>query len=101
MPLRYQLYEDFIRNSEALNVESAASLLAHRLLLVHGTHDETVPIDDTEMLAKRTAGSVFVPIHGANHTFGGSHPVRSNVLPAHMALVVQKTIDFFRSVSVF
>ncbi len=98
MPVGYQLYEDFIQNSSKLDIAAAAASLKNRLLFVHGTLDETIPFSDIESLARNSAGSVFVAIPGANHTFGGSHPVESNVLPAHFALVVQETIDFFRTV---
>lgn len=41
-------------------------------LFVHGTKDEVVPIEDSEMILTRTGGSAdFVDFAGADHVFSG------------------------------
>jgi len=43
-------------------------------LLVHGTEDDVVPIQDSKDILIRAGSDVkFVPLHGANHVFAGDH----------------------------
>ena len=52
-------------------------------LLVHGTEDDVVPIQDSrDILAKATGPKEFIELPGANHVFAGEHtsPMVSKVV---------------------
>ena len=43
-------------------------------LLVHGTEDDVVPIQDSkDILIRAGTDTRFIPIKGANHVFAGEH----------------------------
>ena len=72
--------EDLERQRAALDVRAACSALATPTLFVHGTADEAVPLEESEVLtsafAEGLAERCIVP--GANHTFGAVHPFRGS-----------------------
>jgi fermentation-respiration switch protein FrsA (DUF1100 family) len=47
------------------------------VLLVHGTHDETVPVLESQRLLGAFSGSRarLLAVDGASHTFGVRHPM--------------------------
>ena len=54
------------------SVEDLAEEVLVPWLFVHGTCDTVVPIEESEMILKRTAGSAeFADITGADHVFSG------------------------------
>lgn len=96
MPLYYQLYDNFIRNKERLDILKAASQLTIPVLFVHGASDEAVPVRHVEQLKERIRDAEVVIIEGGGHTFGMKHPCPGKQLPTHAAALVEKTIAFFR-----
>lgn len=92
MPLDVTLLEDLERNPRRLDVEAAARRLgtppeALPWLIVHGSDDQSVPVEEGRRLAeaaRRGADAQDAPGHGApvhleviegaGHTFGASHP---------------------------
>ena len=54
--------------------EAAAARVAVPWLLVHGTADEAVPVEEAERLAALQPRLKFERIEGAGHTFGARHP---------------------------
>jgi cobalamin biosynthesis Co2+ chelatase CbiK len=60
MPLKYQLYEDYKRNSERLSIERAIRSLKIPLLVCHGTNDEAVPIARAELLRSWQPAAEFL-----------------------------------------
>jgi pimeloyl-ACP methyl ester carboxylesterase len=99
MPMDYQLVEDYERHAERYDVPNAISHLAIPMLAIHGTDDQTVPVQVTEQLARWNASVRLELIEGADHTFGGTHPWQPNHLPTHMKHAADATIRFFKSVS--
>lgn len=87
MPLDVTLLDDLERNARRLDVEAAARRLAappepRPWLIVHGSDDASVPVEEGRRLAdaaRRGAEGQDAPVHlevieGAGHTFGASHP---------------------------
>ncbi len=76
LPLYPDVLDDIECNRAALGISAAASRLRVPWLIVHGTTDESVPLEEAERLvAAAPAGSTrFLPIQNAGHTFGAAHP---------------------------
>ena len=76
LPLYLDVLEDIERNGPALDIERAAGRVSVPWLIVHGEEDEAVDIGEGERLAAaaRGANTRFVPVAGAGHTFGATHP---------------------------
>ncbi len=95
MPLGYQLYENFERNKDRLNIEQAISSLHIPVLLCHGTADLAVPVAKAYLL-QQWLPSAKIFIVDSDHVFGRKHPWTSNALPEAADEVLNATIDFFR-----
>jgi uncharacterized protein len=90
----FTFYEDFLENSESLNIESAIRSLTSPLLVIHGDSDEAVDISDGEKLAGWANDGKLIVIPGAAHTFGASHPWESAELPPYTIDMVQAIKQF-------
>ncbi len=65
----------FVDDSARHDVVAAARALAGRpLLLIHGSDDEAVPVEDAHRLAAAHGAAELLVIDHARHTFGGVHP---------------------------
>ncbi|MFC5269729.1 alpha/beta hydrolase family protein [Adhaeribacter terreus] len=96
MPLKYQLYEDYVANGDRYNVSLAASKLQQPLLIVHGSEDEVLPLACAEQLHREQPNSELFVVENADHSFGACHPYDKPEMPADLQKVVAKTIAFFR-----
>lgn len=94
MPHYYQFYANFIKNRERLNIKRALETLTVPVLLLHGDHDDTVPLWEAENMKKWNPNAVLEVIPGGDHVFGGKHPWDTNTLPTDMELVCDKSIGF-------
>ena len=67
------LSQTFLDDMNAIgSVDELAEEIEAPWLFVHGTKDDVVPIEETEMMLTRTGGSAdFIDIHGADHVFSG------------------------------
>jgi pimeloyl-ACP methyl ester carboxylesterase len=74
MPLYFQLYEDYMQNQARFNLEERLKELNKPVLIIHGTQDESVPFANAERLQSWLPNATLIPIEGANHTFGATHP---------------------------
>ncbi|MBK9794587.1 MAG: alpha/beta hydrolase [Sphingobacteriales bacterium] len=95
MPLYYQVYEDFIKNKDRLDIPKAAASIDIPWLIVHGTNDTSVPYDFAEKIHDWCKNSELCTIENADHTFGGKHPWNEDELPADSKILTEKTIAFF------
>jgi pimeloyl-ACP methyl ester carboxylesterase len=95
MPLYFQLYENTFTNSKRLNIINAAKELNIPFLIIHGTTDEAVSLEDAKLLHSNCKTSELLLIENAGHTFGAKHPFESILLPAPAEIVLNKTIVFF------
>jgi dienelactone hydrolase len=99
MPLFIQLYEDYYRNRKKFDIHAAVQSMKRPVLLVHGTDDETVPVEHARELTTLNADVDLIEIPYGGHTFGATHPMEAPGLPEQMVLVIEKTIDFYRGLS--
>ncbi len=96
MPLKYQIYENYIENTERLNIPKASANIDIPWLIVHGTNDTSVPFSCAEQLNEWNKLSELFKVENGDHTFGGKHPWNEEILPDDAKIVVKKTIDFFK-----
>jgi len=82
-----------------LDVERAAERVRASWLIIHGTKDDVVPVDDAHRLARANSlgdhgmRAELRIVEGANHVFGATHPL--TVAPAQLASLIDETADFF------
>ncbi|MBJ2173924.1 alpha/beta hydrolase [Aureibaculum sp. A20] len=94
LPHYYKFYENFIENKQRLHIKSAAQNLKIPTLIIHGTDDETVPLNEAKDLNTWNKNSELFIIENANHSFGGKHPWEKKSLPPDLLEIVQKSILF-------
>ena len=72
------LLDDLDRNAERLNIFSAVEFLHKPLLLIHGTADLPVPLDEAQRLYEVSDKTMtqLVPLEGAGHMYGARHPYK-------------------------
>ncbi|MGB5420201.1 alpha/beta hydrolase family protein [Algibacter sp.] len=97
MPHFYQFYEDFIQNEERLTVKRAVSNLNLPYLIVHGSGDTSVLVEEANNLHKWNSNSKLEIIEGANHVFDASHPWDKNELPKALNDASNNIIDFLNN----
>ena len=74
LPLYRDVLDDLRENRNALDMEAGARDLGERLLVVHGSADEAVPLAEARALHAAASGSGLAIIDGASHTMDASHP---------------------------
>jgi pimeloyl-ACP methyl ester carboxylesterase len=74
LPLYRDVLDDIREHRSALDMQSAAERLGPRLLVVHGTADESVPVDEGRELHASSNGGRLKLIEGASHTMDAAHP---------------------------
>ncbi|PTX60582.1 dienelactone hydrolase family protein [Kordia periserrulae] len=97
MPHYYQFFEDFQENTIRLNIERAAKKLQIPHLIIHGTTDVAVSLEEAKNLHQWNPKSTLHLIENANHVFGARHPWKETALPTDLAEVVQTTIEFIKA----
>lgn len=97
MPMYFQIVEDTLKNKDRFNIEKAANELSIPHLIIHGTNDEAVNISEGISIHKWNASSELEVVEGANHTFGAAHPYTDSDFPSDVQIVLNKTIEFFKS----
>jgi uncharacterized protein len=96
MPLYRQFYDTLQANKDRLNILRAAKNLKIPFLVIHGTSDEAVDLQDAQQLHHAAKKSKLFIIEGAGHTFGTGHPFIEPELPPHAKLVLCETLSFFK-----
>ena len=97
MPFNYQFYQDFLENEDRLTISSAVKKMKQDLLIIHGTGDETVDVQEAYLLKEWKPDAMFEIIEGASHTFGASHPWEEKEMPTDMENTVGMSISFLNS----
>jgi pimeloyl-ACP methyl ester carboxylesterase len=83
MPHYYSQYLDFVEFKNELNIEKACLSLTKPNLVIHGTKDSSVLINEGEDIAQWTNSPLY-KIEGADHVFCSSHPWNKNDLPREL-----------------
>ena len=87
--------DDLETHAEAYDPLLAVERLKVPLLLVHGTQDDAVPVDDARRLARHAAPGTasLALIQGAGHTFGAAHPFTG--VGGQLSQVLSRSTGFF------
>lgn len=94
LPLYRDVLDDLRENRNALDMEAGARRLGERLLVVHGSADEAVPVEEAHTLHEAAPGSHLAIIDGAGHTMDASHPYPGSNFRLDEA--VERTIRHFQ-----
>jgi len=97
MPLYYQFYETFQEHKDELDIPKHCAAIRQDLLIVHGTEDPAVGIEEAEQIHGFVKNSTLVKIEGAGHTFGAVHPAKDSKIPQHLAEVINSCTNFLIS----
>lgn len=97
MPFYYQMFEDFESNKAGLNILSAASRIEQPHLIIHGTADPTVLLEDAYRIKENNKNAQVLSIRNANHVFGASHPWKYAYLPHDLRRATQCMINFLNN----
>jgi len=93
--IKLDLLDDIENNADELDIPSAAASLAIPSLIIHGSADEAVPFAEGLALAGAFGEyGTFLPIEGAGHTFGATHPMPDRV-PLSLEQVLDGTVNHF------
>ncbi len=94
MPHFFQFYTNFKENEKRLNIKSAVKNIKTRHLIIHGSNDETVNVEEAKKLHLWNPKSELKIIDGANHTFNSKHPYSLQYLPLEMVELVKISLHF-------
>lgn len=94
MPHLYEFYLDFKRNEERLSISRAAKQLDIPFLIIHGTEDPTVNIDNAHHLKEWNPSAELFLLEGSDHVFEASHPWEKNEMPHTFYKIVEKSATF-------
>ncbi|MCW2119727.1 alpha/beta hydrolase family protein [Flavobacterium sp. 7A] len=95
MPLNLEVLEDMETNKDSYSLVNAAAKLELPYLIIQGTNDPAVKMEEFNALKKHFTKAENHIINDANHVFGGSHPFLGLTLPIHTKELVEITKDFF------
>lgn len=96
MPHYFQFYENFLENESRLTIKRAVSNLKIPYLIIHGTNDTSVSIEEAKNLHKWNLDSKLETIPGADHVFGAKHPWEEKDFPYHLEIAVNKITSFIK-----
>ena len=94
MPLNFQLYTSYYAHQKELDIPKQCLAISQEVLIVHGTQDSAVGLNEAAEIMAAIANSTLEIIENATHTFGGTHPAKDTNLPSDLAKVVRFSIDF-------
>ncbi|MDG2432255.1 alpha/beta hydrolase [Flavobacterium sp.] len=95
MPLDISVLDDLERNEEKYSLANASKKLSIPYLIMQGTDDQAVKMEEFNLLKKHFTKAATHIIADANHVFGGSHPYVEKELPKHTQELVKETKAFF------
>ncbi|MDX1630210.1 MAG: alpha/beta fold hydrolase [Fulvivirga sp.] len=99
MPMKFEIAEDYFQHKERLNIENAVKSLSVPYLIIHGTDDPTVNVEEAEKLHQWSKESELLIVKGADHVFDGKHPYDEKELPANSRKILDKTVTFLSDLS--
>lgn len=95
LPLKKQLYDDYIKNKPALDLQKALLMMDVPLLILHGEKDETVGIKHAETIYNIVQHSILIKMENANHTFGAKHPFdETSDVVKELEELIENTVEF-------
>lgn len=97
MPHYYQYYLNFKQNEKRLSIQKAVQALTIPHLVIHGTLDEAVSIDEAYQIHQWNPNSKLIIIENATHTFCINHPHNTKEISKEFQNVLKETIHFLKS----
>ncbi len=94
MPHEFQFYTSFIKNKERLTISEATKKIEVPHLIIHGTKDPTVNLQEAEDLHSWNPKSELFLVKGADHVFGAKHPWGQQEMPEDLKKITDKSIAF-------
>ncbi len=94
MPLYFQFYQNFKAHENRLTIKTAVQNLTIPYLIIHGTEDETINIQEAINQYSWNSNNQFVKIEGGNHSFDSVQPWQENFLPNDLEKVIKHTLQF-------
>ena len=96
MPMYFQFYENCKANTKRLNIQDAVSKMSIPHLVIHGSEDPTVLIDEANALKSWNTNVNLYIIKGANHVLGGFHPYDLEKFPKDLKEAIDITLVFLK-----
>lgn len=97
MPMYYQIADDYYKNKSRLNIPLAVKELQIPFMIVHGTSDDVVSVNEARLMKSWCPNAKLLIIEDGDHCFGTCHPFTKDELPAHFLEVLNETIAFLKS----
>ncbi len=94
MPHYLEFYTSFVENEERLTISKAAKNIKIPHLIVHGTQDPTVNLQEGKNINSWNPNSELLLVESADHVFGAKHPWGQDQMPDHLKEITLKSIDF-------
>jgi len=82
------ILDDYDRNAARLDIEAATARIDVPMLIVHGGRDESVPVEESRVLASRAREANLVIIEEASHTYNAIHPLVHVPVALSLAAVI-------------
>ena len=96
MPHNISFYNDFKENEAILTIKNVVKNLKKPQMIIHGTRDQAVPIDEANLLKQWNSKAELVTFK-ASHTFNSSHPWTQDELPKELQMALEYTTQFILS----
>jgi pimeloyl-ACP methyl ester carboxylesterase len=96
MPLKVSLLDDLARHPSRLDIAAKAAEITQPWLIIHGDADTTVPLSHAELLHNAQPNAEFIVMPGGDHTLGGLHPYKEEVLPDTLLQFCDNAISFLK-----
>ena len=95
MRITTDLLNDIQKNKKILNILSAAEKIDIPILVIHGQNDETVPVNEAQMIYDHLNASDkdLIIIEEGTHTFNATHPLET--IPEELETVLYLTESWF------
>lgn len=94
MPHEFQFYTSFQENKERLTIARAVKKITIPHLIIHGTADPTVDVQEAKEIHRWNPESELFLVDKADHVFGAKHPWVKPELPEDLTKVVERTLQF-------
>jgi len=97
LPHHFQFYKNFKDNEARLTISRATKALKIPHLIVHGSKDTSVPLNESGELFKWSPNSKLLLVEGSDHVYDVSHPWKGNKLPSDFEYVLKGTMKFIEA----
>lgn len=94
MPHEFQFYTSYEENKERLTIARAVKNIRIPHLIIHGTADPTVDVQEAKEIHTWNPESELFLVNEADHVFGAKHPWNHHKMPKDLTIITEKSIEF-------